>query len=279
VGAERLSHKSADPEVDPGGAEQNNSGSLHMNSASVAPAVPANAVSERAARALQERVFFSGMAIALTLIAFVGFAPSYYLKAHFHAPPELTPLLHWHGAAFTLWMVLLVAQTSLVASGRIAIHRKLGVAGVLLAACMIVLGGMVAITRAAEGALGPPGIPPLVFLSVPLVGLVVFAALLGAAIYFRRRPDFHKRLMLIATMELITAAIARWPGVLPLGPLGFFGLTDLLIVVIAIYDYLTRGRIHAATLWGGLFLVVSQPARLFISGTQTWQAIAVWLTT
>ena len=78
--------------------------------------------------------------------------------------------------------------------------------------------------------------------------------------------------------ELITAAIARLPGVVSLGPLGFFGLTDVLIVVIAIYDYHTRGRIHPATMWGGLFLVVSQPARLLVAGTAAWHSMAVWLT-
>lgn len=249
-----------------------------MNSTSVASVTHSNVVPDRAGRALKERLFFSSMAIAMMLIAFVGFAPSYYLKTHFGAPPELTPLLHWHGAVFTLWLVLLIAQTSLVAGGRVAVHRKLGVVGLVLAVCMIVLGAVVAITRAGEGALGPPGIPPLVFLAVPLVGLVAFAALLGAAIYFRQRPDIHKRLMLIATMELITAAIARLPGVVSLGPLGFFGLTDVLIVVIAIYDYHTRGRIHPATMWGGLFLVVSQPARLLVAGTAAWHSMAVWLT-
>ncbi len=249
-----------------------------MNSASVVPATDPTVGPGRAAGISKERVFFSSMAIAMALIAFVGFAPSYYLKAHFGAPPALTPLLHWHGAAFTLWLVLLITQTSLVASGRVAVHRKLGVVGLVLAASMMVLGGAVAITRAGEGALGPPGIPPLVFLAVPLATLVVFPALFGAAIYFRRRPDIHKRLILIATMELITAAIARLPGVVSLGPLGFFGLTDVLIAIIAIYDYRTRGRIHPATLWGGLFLIVSQPVRLFVSGTAAWQSIAVWMT-
>src|SRR5690606_41521655 len=112
----------------------------------------------------------------------------------------------------------------------------------------------VAILSAGEGVLGPPGIPPLVFLAVPLTALVVFPVLFGAAIYFRRRPDIHKRLRLIATMELITAAIARLPGVVALGPLGFFGLTDFLIVAIVIFVFLTRVRIHSATIWGGLFL-------------------------
>lgn len=250
-----------------------------MNSASVSPAAESTAVPDRAARALRERVFFSSMAIAMMLIAFVGFAPSYYLKAYFGAPPELTPMLHWHGIAFTLWMVLLVAQTSLVASGRVAMHRKMGIAGVALATIMVVLGTAVAITRAADGTLGPPGVPILFFLAIPVIGIVVFAALFGAAIYFRRRSDFHKRLILIATMELLTAAVARWPGVASLGAVGFFGLTDLLIVVIAIYDYVTRGRIHPATLWGGLFLVVSQPGRLLLADTQMWQSFAVWLTT
>jgi hypothetical protein len=59
----------------------------------------------------------------------------------------------------------------------------------------------------------------------------------------RRDPQSHKRLMLLATINLLTAAIARWP-VLQAGPLAFFGLTDLFIVALAVWDFRTRGRLH-----------------------------------
>lgn len=248
-----------------------------MSSVSVTPAQDSAWAANRLVGLRRERMFFSGMAIAMTLIAIIGFAPSYYLKAHF-GTPALSPLLHWHGAAFTLWMVLLIAQTSLIAAGRVALHRQLGVAGIVLAVTMMVLGGVVAITRAQQGVLGVPGVPPLVFLAIPLMTLVVFPVLFGLAIHFRRRSDIHKRLMLIATVELVTAAIARLPGLGPLGPPAFFGAADLFVVAIAIYDWRTRGRLHPATIWAGLFLLASQIGRLAISGTQAWHSFAVWLT-
>jgi hypothetical protein len=94
----------------------------------------------------------------------------------------------------------------------------------------------------------------------------------------RRDPQSHKRLMLLATINLLTAAIARWPGVLQAGPLAFFGLTDLFIVALAVWDFRTRGRLHPVTLWGGLALIVSQPLRLVASGTEAWLAFARWAT-
>jgi hypothetical protein len=108
--------------------------------------------------------------------------------------------------------------------------------------------------------------------------LVVFAALVGAALWFRRNPAMHKRLMLLAMLAVITAAIARLPGVLPYGPPAFFGLTDLFLLAGIAWDKWTRGRVHPAYIWGGLFLVLSQPLRLVVSGTDTWMRIATWLT-
>jgi uncharacterized membrane protein YjjP (DUF1212 family) len=122
-------------------------------------------------------------------------------------------------------------------------------------------------------------VPPLAFLAVPLFDMVVFAVLIGAGLTLRSRPDTHKRLMSLATISLMSAPIARLPfGVLQAGPPAFFGLTDLFIVAMLIHDFATRGRIHPATIWGGLVIVASQPLRLMISGTPTWMAFAGWLT-
>jgi len=228
-----------------------------------------------------ERSFYTGMALAILVTVYVGFARSFFLRPLFPtwpSPPET--LFYVHGAVFAAWFVLLVAQASLVAAGRTDVHRKLGRWGVVLAAGMVVLGVLGALTAARRptGFVGIP-VPPLQFLVVPLVDMVMFASFVGLAIAKRSDPQAHKRWMLLASINLITAAIARWPGVITVGaPPLFFGLTDLFLVPIVIWDRKSRGRVHPATLWGGLLTVVSQPLRLVVSGTTAWLAFARWVT-
>jgi hypothetical protein len=227
----------------------------------------------------RERLFFGGMAVALAITVFVGFAPTYYLHSSLGGANELTPSLLWHGAAFSAWVLLLVTQTSLVAARRVDLHRLLGVAGAALAVVMMVLGAYVAVTRMADGSMvSPLGMPRFAFLSVPLATVVVFPILFGAALWHRKHSAIHKRLVLIATLELVTAAIARWPVLSTLGPIGFFGGTDLFLAAIVVYDLATGKRVHPATLWGGLLLVASQPLRLLIGLTPQWETFSVWLT-
>jgi hypothetical protein len=237
-----------------------------------------NALPARSAIARREHLFFGGMTIAMLIAVLVGFGPTYFFSTISGTTFELTRPLHVHGAAFTSWMVLLVVQSTLVAAGRTDIHRKLGVAGAVLAGLMMVLGAYVALTRFHDGLMNPPpGIPAGVLLAVALGTIVVFPVLFGSALLLRRRVDYHKRLVLIATLELVMAAVARWPGVASFGPPGFFALTDLFVVALIVYDFKSRGRIHPATLWGGLFLVASQPLRLVIGFSAPWAAFAAWV--
>jgi len=224
-----------------------------------------------------DRRFFMTMALVIASIVFAGFAPTFYLRAFYH-PEPLQSVFHIHGLVFTTWIVLFVVQTSLVSARRTDLHRRLGVLGGALALLMLVVGYQAAVTAARRGFSTPGLPPPLVFFAVPVFDLLVFATLVGAGLYLRRQPAAHKRLMLLATVAVLTAAIARLPYVLPLGPPAFFGLTDLLIIAAMVYDWRTRGRVHPALLWGGLFLIASQPLRLAISGTDTWLALATWLT-
>lgn len=227
--------------------------------------------------AIRDRRFFLGMAIAIALVVFVGFAPTYYLRPLFQSTP-LAPVFHAHGLVFTAWIALLIVQSGLVSARRTDLHRRIGPIGGLVGLLMLGV-GYAAAMHAARNGFSVPGLPPpLVFLVVPLGDLVLFAGFLGAALYQRRNPAAHKRLMILATLATVTAAIARLPGVLPLGPLAFFALTDLFVIAMAIHDRKTRGRLHPATLWGGLALVVSQPLRLAVSGTSWWLAFAGWLT-
>lgn len=226
----------------------------------------------------RERLFYIGMAVAILITVFAGFSRSYFLKAHF-GTPELSLLLHAHGLVFTGWVLLFLAQTTLVAARRTDIHRRLGVMGGVLAVLVLILGTATAIIRAKGGSAPVPGVPPLAFLAIPLVDMLLFASLVGAAFYYRHRADVHKRLMTLATVSLLAAPIARLPfEFMKAGPPAFFGVADLFIVAMLVYDLVTRKRLHPATIWGGLLILVSQPLRLMIAGTPAWLAVAGWLT-
>lgn len=227
----------------------------------------------------RERLFYTSMAVAFVITVFAGFARTYFLRPYFNTRP-LMPLLHLHGIVFTSWLVLLLTQTALVAAKRTGIHRRLGMAGAVLAMLMVIVGTTTAIIRAKVVDVPPGATSPLAFLTIPLGDMLVFASLVGAGFYFRRRVDTHKRLMLLATISILPAAVARLPFafIQQVGPLAFFGLSDLFIVVCLLYDFVTLGRFHRATVLGGLVIVISHPLRLMVGNTQAWLAFATWLT-
>lgn len=230
--------------------------------------------------ARREHRFFTGLAVAMALVCFAGFAPSYYLKAHF-ATPQLKPLLHLHGLVFTAWMVLLVVQVSLVAVGRTRLHRQLGVAGGALAVLLVLSAAAVIFGRATTVTPGMPHEMILRFMAIPAISLVMFATLIALALYFRRNAATHKRLMLFATTVMLVAAVHRSLILLidpAVSPPVFFGATDLFIVALVAYDLVSRGRVHAATLWGGLLVVVSQGVSLLLAASDRWLAFAHWVT-
>ena len=189
----------------------------------------------------------------------------------------MSPLAQLHGALFTAWVVLFIVQTALIASHRTHVHRRLGVAGAVLAAAIVVVGARAAIASAARGG-APPGVDPLGFLCIPMFDMLLFATFVGAALWRRRGRETHKRLMLVAYISLMAAPIARFPGLIAYGPLAFFGLAFMFLLMGIIYDAASRRRVHPAYIWGGVVLVLSVPVRLMVSGTAAWNAIAVFLT-
>jgi hypothetical protein len=242
--------------------------------ARVAP--PATAITK------YDRVFYSSLAVFMAITVLIGFAPTYYLRNLFGAPAtvsgttSLSVLTQVHGALFTVWVLLFVVQTALIAQRRVAVHRRVGVAGVVLAAVMVIAGTATAVTAAARGS-APAGVPATVFLIIPLTDMVLFAGFVTAAVLQRRNREAHKRLMLLAYISIIVAAVARLPGLITFGPLAFFGVTFVFALIGMVYDYVTRGRVHPVYVWGGTIFVVSVPLRLMIAETAAWQAFAEFL--
>ena len=107
----------------------------------------------------------------------------------------------------------------------------------------------------------------------------MFAILVIAGFVYRRRPESHKRLMLLASIGILPPATSRLPFafVHNSGPWVYFALADAVLLGCIVYDLATRRRLHSAYLWGGLVILVSQPLRFLISGTGGWLAFAHWL--
>ena len=228
-------------------------------------------------RARRRRYYFVA-ALFATAVIFAGFAPSFYLRAFFDRP-ELSALKVVHGIVFSGWLALFVTQTWLIASDRRDIHRTLGIAGVLLVSAMSVVGYLLAVDSGRRGFTPDSKVTPLSFMAIPLFDLGVFIVLVGSALLLRRRSEWHKRLMLLATLSLLPPAIARiamqFPSA-PVLPLAFGGAALIVLAAIVI-DSAAHRRLHPAMLWGGLFFLISLPARILIAGTQAWQNLAGWM--
>jgi hypothetical protein len=183
---------------------------------------------------------------------FVGFAKTFFLRSQFKVPP-IPPYLYVHGVMLTTWFVLVFAQTYLVAAHRTDLHRRLGIVAAVVAALLIPINTFV-VVHAAERAHGV--MTPLLRLEVvgDLLTVIVFAGFVATALYFRRRPEVHKRLMVASCFIFYGPVFARFellyglpvppPTVIPLG-----------LVVLGSYDLLVARRLHRATVWIGVVLL------------------------
>jgi hypothetical protein len=224
--------------------------------------------------------FFSAMSIVAVAVVVTGFGRTYGAKVIAGAPP-VPAIVHVHAAIFTLWLALFVAQALLVLRGRTDLHRRLGVAGVVLAWLMLVVGVATSVAVARLGHRGVPGVEfadAAGFLLLNLGAVCVFTALAVAGWYFRRSPQTHKRLMLMATVGgLMPPGIARLPLVAGHAP-AIAAVAVAFFLVGPVYDLLTRRRIHVAYLWGLLLtFAIIPPIVGAVSATGAWHRVAVWL--
>ena len=224
-----------------------------------------------------ERVFYTGMALLMCACVYIGFGPTYYNAGLVHAP-LFSPVLQVHGAVFTLWMVLFTTQAVLVAAHRVKWHRTLGTVSFFLPPLMIVLGTMAAVTALRHGVrIGP--LDPATSFAIPMIGLIGFVPVIYFSWATRRRPDVHKRLILIGTAGLVEAAFGRFPwaqfGVPPAAG-ALLGLAFLLVLIV-LYDVVSLRRIHKATMWAVPLTFVMNAVAVPVGMTAVWHQLAAML--
>ena len=239
-------------------------------------AIPANLPKHQPGRKY-DRQFFFAMTLLLVAVVAIGFGPTYYLAGVFRAPLP-SRIVHIHGAVFSTWMILLVVQTGLISTKRVGWHRKLGVAGFLLACGMVVTVLLTAADFAMRAKAIPNSEPLLTLLVVPFTDATAFGVLAGFAYALRRNAAAHKRLIIIATAGITRAALVRWHV-----PILFhqqhaaYIATYIFLVLLAAYDLWSMRKIHRATIWGSLFLISMGQIGGFIGPTASWHAFAHWV--
>lgn len=221
----------------------------------------------------RRRYFFAGIALLLTGFVFWGFAASYYLPL-LKGTLELSPLLHFHGVVFTAWMLFFLSQALLMAGGKRRVHMTLGWAGAGLASVIVVLGVVVTLSVIAGGAAAGQSEETQRFVIWPLTDILLFAVLFGLAIGKRRRPETHKRLVILAMLAMMPPALVRlsfpyfgmnpWPATLVIAAV---------IVAGMVHDHYRHGRIHPAWWIGGVIVAGSLPLRVAVADTDLWIAL------
>jgi hypothetical protein len=230
--------------------------------------------------------FYVTMAAIFVAIAFGGFLGTYWLQVA-RGTFNGSPLLHLHGLLFSLWTLFFLSQATLMANRKVRTHRAWGLFGISLATAMLCMGLAVAIEGLRNRVEAGYGDTARAFAITPVSAILLFAALVAAAIVNIRRPEWHKRFMLVATASILQAPIARFfflaatgggPGVRPgLGPpppiergISAGLLVTSLVVAAMVHDWRSRGRVHPAYWWGFGALVAVQVLRPVIGYSEAW---------
>jgi hypothetical protein len=221
-----------------------------------------------------EDYFFLAMALLLLAAVLIGFARTYYLAGLFRA--ELPSMVvHIHGALFSLWVLLLIAQVGLVCTGHVKWHMKLRMIGVVVAGLMVVAGLATlfgALRRHAEFHLSAD----IVFTG-NLMQLLAFAALVAWAAWARRDSPTHKRLMILATVAIIGPALVRWPFAFASSIPGLVGLLYVVPILLVAFDLWTLRRVHRATICGTLAIVLIQFGAFGLGQTPLMHRLTNWV--
>ncbi len=225
-----------------------------------------------------KRSFYFSMSLLIAAVVVCGFSQTIE-RGLIHPSIPKPAILYVHAAVFFGWVVLFAAQTALVTFGHVRLHRRLGLAAIAIGAAIPILGVATAITMARFNvASGAPRDDAGAFLIVPFNDMTFFCIAFGLAVRWRKRPEFHRRLMLLAACLPTTAAFGRLPFI-PMDEIRDYVGVDLLILLGVACDLLTLGRVHLVYRWMVPILATAQvvTVTVFFHQPSAWMSFADWL--
>lgn len=228
---------------------------------------------------LIDRKLFIAAAVGFPLVVLAGYFKSYYFSALFpETPPLANTLVHAHGLVMSTWVLYFVAQIALIRSKNVKLHMTMGMAGVVLAAIVIIVGMATAYDAQLVRHAAPPGANPHSFFILPVSDMSLFAILFSAAVYFRKRAIEHKSLMLLTAINFMPAALFRIPAVAPEYMIFWaFGIPALLAIGLLIWHTRKHGKLNKVFAAGVALLLIAVPLRPIISETNAWLTFVGWI--
>jgi hypothetical protein len=223
-------------------------------------------------KAFLSRYFYLCMSLLLAVLVIVGFSRTVNANLFHGNPPR--PLLLWiHGAAFSTWVVFFIAQSALIRTRKVSVHRLLGWFGAALATLMVVLGFAVAVVMGRFDIQVLHQKDVAAFLSVPFVDMLIFGSCIALAIYWRKKPEYHRRLVFIATCQLMDAAFGRFDFMFNHNLFAF--ALDFLIALGMLRDWLVDSRVNKVYLYALPSLLVLQTLAIYAwrINPPWWQSI------
>ena len=217
---------------------------------------------------LIDRYFYFAMSLLIAAIVVAGFSRTVDRTLIHAAPPR--PILLWiHGAAFSSWVVFYIFQSALVRTHNVKWHRLFGWFGTGLATLMVPLGltTSVLMTRFDMHVLHETGIET--FLSVTFFDMLAFGTFVSLAIYWRKKPELHRRLLFIATCGLLDAGFGRFDFIFNYGL--FFPCLDAVILLGVARDLVVNQRIHPVYRYALPPLFIAQALTMYL-----WKASPAW---
>jgi hypothetical protein len=228
------------------------------------PEITASLARERGA-ASPVRFYFAGQ-LALLLAVLAGFSHTFYLRPLFSTRP-LPAILYLHGTVLTGWFLLTALQGWLAHTRRLRLHRRTGYVAAGYAALVVILGVVADLRLATE--IDSPKDPDNIVFWGNLFTLALFATYVSLAVVFRKQPEVHKRLTLLASMSIVGPALARFadwsPGGFAARPLYGIGGLLMLYGALVVHDLVVRRRPHPVSLIGALALVASLAAAAYLA--------------
>jgi hypothetical protein len=218
-----------------------------------------------------DRSLFLTAAIVFPLLVLVGYFKSYYFSAFFDVPSVANALVHAHGIVMTAWVIYFVVQVVLIRSKNIKLHMTMGLAGVALAALVVIVGMATAYDAQLVRRSAPPGANPHEFFILPVSDMLLFIIFFAGAIYYRKRSTEHKTLMLLTAINFLPAALFRLPLFPPdLTIIGTFGVPALMAVACLIWLTVKHRKLNKVFAAGVLLLIAAIPLRIVIAPSEIW---------
>jgi len=239
-----------------------------MGNAALAAGIGKKAGTTNPFKTFLSRYFYLCMSLAMAALVLWGFSRTVNTSL-FHATPP-RPLLLWiHGIAFSTWVVFFIAQSALIRTRNVSVHRLFGWFGAGLAAIMVVLGLIIAVVMARfdDSVLHLKDVDA--FLSVPFVDMLIFGSCIAMAIYWRKKPEYHRRLVFIASCTLMDAPLGRFDFLFNHN--AFYAALDGLIVLGILRDWMVEGRVHKVYLYALPAMIVLHSFAMYI-----WRINPAW---